>query len=53
MSLNIVSNYSANAAHRNLASTEREISSSLAKLSAVTRVLSSKGDAESMAIGSY
>lgn len=52
MSLNIVSNYSANVAHRNLASTEMEMSSSLAKLSAGTRVLSSKDDAASMAIGS-
>lgn len=52
MSLNIVSNYSANVAHRNLASTESEMSSSLAKLSAGTRVLSSKDDAASMAIGS-
>ena len=52
MSLNIVSNYSANVAHRNLASTEMEMSSSLAKLSTGTRVLSSKDDAASMAIGS-
>ena len=52
MSLNIVSNCSANVAHRNLASTEMEMSSSLAKLSAGTRVLSSKDDAASMAIGS-
>jgi flagellin len=52
MSLNIVSNYSANVAHRNLASTEMEMSSSLAKLSAGTRVLSSKDDTASMAIGS-
>ena len=52
MSLNTVSNYSANVAHRNLASTEMEMSSSLAKLSAGTRVLSSKDDAASMAIGS-
>ena len=52
MSLNIVSNCSANVDHRNLASTEMEMSSSLAKLSAGTRVLSSKDDAASMAIGS-
>jgi flagellin len=53
MSLNVVSNYSANVAHRNLASTEGEMSSSLVKLSAGTRVLSSKDDAASMAIGSH
>ena len=52
MSLNIVSNHSANVAHRHLSSTEMDMSSSLAKLSAGTRVLSAKDDAASLAIGS-
>ncbi|MGZ0187655.1 MAG: flagellin, partial [Alphaproteobacteria bacterium] len=52
MALNIVSNYSANVAHRNLTKTDAAMSSSLAKLSAGSRVLSSKDDTASMAIGS-
>ncbi|MEQ9125682.1 MAG: flagellin, partial [Alphaproteobacteria bacterium] len=52
MALNIISNYSANVAHRNLTKTDMEMSGSLAKLSAGTRVLSAKDDAASLAIGS-
>lgn len=51
MSLNIISNFAANVAHRNLAMSDGEATSSLAKLSAGTRVLSAKDDAASMAIG--
>jgi len=52
MALNIMSNYAANVAHRNLTKTDAEMSSSLAKLSAGSRVLSAKDDAASLAIGS-
>ena len=52
MALNLISNYSANVAQRNLTKTDMAMSSSLAKLSAGTRVVSSKDDAASMAIGS-
>lgn len=52
MSLNIISNYAANVAHRNLASSAGEATASLAKLSSGTRVLSAKDDAAAMAIGS-
>lgn len=52
MALNLISNHSANVAHRNLTKTDMEMSSSLAKLSAGSRVLSAKDDAASLAIGS-
>ncbi len=52
MALNIISNFAANVAHRNLIVSDREVSSSLAKLSAGTRVVSAKDDAASLAIGS-
>ncbi len=52
MALNIISNHSANVAHRNLTKTDMAMSSSLAKLSAGSRVLSAKDDAASLAIGS-
>jgi flagellin len=52
MSLNVVSNYAANVAHRNLAKTDMEASASLAKLSIGKRVVSARDDAASMAIGS-
>jgi flagellin len=52
MPLNIVSNYAANVAHRNLLKTDMEASSSLAKLSIGKRVVSARDDAASMAIGS-
>jgi flagellin len=52
MPLNVVSNYAANVAHRNLAKTDMEASASLAKLSIGKRVVSARDDAASMAIGS-
>ncbi len=52
MALNIISNFAANVAHRNLARTDMAATASLAKLSAGTRVLSAKDDAASLAIGS-
>jgi flagellin len=50
--LNVVSNYAANVAHRNLAMTDSDASSSLARLSIGKRVVSARDDAASMAIGS-
>ena len=52
MPLNIVSNYAADVAHRNLLKTDMEASNSLAKLSIGKRVVSARDDAASMAIGS-
>jgi len=52
MALNLVSNFAANVAHRNLAATDMQATSSLAKLSSGTRVVSAKDDAASLAIGS-
>lgn len=52
MALNIISNYAANVAQRYLTATDAAASSSLAKLSAGTRVISAKDDAASLAIGS-
>ena len=52
MALNIVSNYAANVATRYLAKADAAASTSLAKLSAGTRVLGAKDDAASLAIGS-
>ena len=52
MALNILSNYAANVATRYLAKADAAASTSLAKLSAGTRVLSAKDDAASLAIGS-
>jgi flagellin len=52
MPLNIVSNYAANVAHRNLTMTDADASASLAKLSIGKRVVSARDDAASMAIGS-
>ena len=52
MPLNIISNFAANVAHRNLKSSDMAATSSLAKLSAGTRVLGAKDDAASMAVGS-
>ena len=51
MSLNIISNFAANVAHRNLGMSDKSATESLAKLSAGTRVLSAKDDAASLAIG--
>jgi flagellin len=52
MALNVISNYAANVAHRNLQASDMAATSSLAKLSSGSRVVSAKDDAASMAIGS-
>src|SRR3546814_11663966 len=52
MGMNLISNYAANVAHRNLSATDAQATSSLAKLSSGTRVVSAKDDAAAMAIGS-
>ena len=52
MALNIISNFAANVAQRNLARTDVAVSSSLAKLSSGTRVVSARDDAASLAVGS-
>ena len=52
MALNIISNFAANVAHRNLISSDMQATNSLAKLSAGKRVLSARDDAASLAIGS-
>jgi flagellin len=52
MALNVISNYAANVAHRQLTRSDMEMTGSLAKLSSGTRVVSAKDDAASMAIGS-
>lgn len=51
MALNVVSNYAANVAHRNLSITDMRATASLTKLSSGTRVVSAKDDAASLAIG--
>jgi flagellin len=52
MPLNVISNFAANVAHRNLQMTDSMATNSLAKLSAGTRVLSAKDDAAGLAVGS-
>ncbi len=52
MALNIISNFAANVASRNLARTDAQVTASLAKLSSGSRVVSAKDDAASLAIGS-
>ena len=52
MPLNIISNFAANVAHRNLQMSDAAASASLAKLSAGTRVLGAKDDAAALAVGS-
>ena len=52
MPLNIISNFAANVAQRNLAVSDAAATNSLAKLSSGTRVVSAKDDAASLAIGS-
>ena len=52
MALNVISNFAANIAHRNLRSSDGATTSSLNKLSSGSRVVSAKDDAASMAIGS-
>jgi flagellin len=51
MALNVISNYAANVAHRNLTASDAAATSSLSKLSAGSRVITAKDDAASMAIG--
>ncbi|WP_417846445.1 flagellin [Thalassospira povalilytica] len=51
MALNIISNYAANVAHRNLSVSDTMATRSLSKLSSGTRVVSARDDAASMAIG--
>ncbi|MEZ5931396.1 MAG: flagellin [Alphaproteobacteria bacterium] len=51
MPLNVVSNYAANVAHRNLQMNDTAASNSLAKLSVGKRVVNARDDAASMAIG--
>ncbi|MEM9627540.1 MAG: flagellin [Pseudomonadota bacterium] len=51
MPLNVVSNYAANVAHRNLQMNDAAASSSLAKLSVGRRVVSARDDAASLAVG--
>ena len=52
MALNVISNFAANVAHRNLTMSDVAASSSLTKLSSGQRVVSAKDDAASLAIGS-
>jgi len=52
MALNLISNFAANVAHRNLTISDAQATSSLAKLSSGQRVVSAKDDAASLAIGS-
>jgi flagellin-like hook-associated protein FlgL len=52
MALNVISNFAANTAHRNLELTDAALTSSLNKLSSGSRVVSAKDDAASLAIGS-
>ena len=52
MALNVISNFAANVAHRNLMKSDMETTRSLAKLSSGQRVVSAKDDAASLAIGS-
>ena len=52
MALNIISNFAANVATRNLARTDAQVTASLSKLSSGSRVVSAKDDAASLAIGS-
>ncbi len=52
MALNVISNFAANVAHRNLVNSDMDLTDSLSKLSAGTRVVSAKDDAAALAIGS-
>jgi flagellin len=52
MPLNLISNFAANVAQRNLGMSDALATSSLAKLSAGSRVISAKDDAASLAVGS-
>jgi len=52
MALNVITNFAANIAQRNVAAADAAATSSLAKLSSGLRVVSAKDDAASLAIGS-
>lgn len=52
MPLNLVSNFAANVAQRNLGMSDAAATNSLAKLSSGSRVVSAKDDAASLAVGS-
>ena len=52
MALNVVSNFAANVAHRNLVVSDRGATRDIAKLSSGLRVLGARDDAASLAIGS-
>ena len=52
MALNVISNFAANIAHRNLQASDTQATSSLNKLSSGSRVPTAKDDAASLAIGS-
>ncbi len=52
MPLNVISNFAASVAHRNLQKTDAATTESLAKLSSGTRVVAAKDDAAALAIGS-
>lgn len=52
MALNVISNFAANVAQRNLRASDAAASDSIAKLSSGSRVNSAKDDAASLAIGS-
>ena len=47
MALNVISNFAANVAHRNLLTSDTETTRSLAKLSSGKRVLNARDDAAS------
>lgn len=51
MPLNVISNFAANVAYRNLSMNDAKATDSLAKLSAGQRVISAKDDAAAMAVG--
>ena len=52
MALNVITNRTANIAHRNLVQSDMEMTQSLSKLSSGQRVVSAKDDAAAMSIGS-
>jgi len=52
MALNVISNFAANVAHRNLVASDAAATDSVAKLSSGQRVNSARDDAASLAIGS-
>lgn len=52
MALNVITNFAANVAHRNLANTDRQLTESVARLASGQRVVAAKDDAAALAIGS-